>query len=83
MSKLEQIESAVASLAEKEFKAFRRWFAEFDAARWENKSHATAKTENWTRLYKGPKPSMAKVRADRFEAFCEFCFLESLRSTPC
>jgi hypothetical protein len=35
MSKLEQIESAVASLAEKEFKAFRRWFAEFDAARWE------------------------------------------------
>jgi hypothetical protein len=35
MSKLEQIESAVASLAEKELKAFRRWFAEFDAARWE------------------------------------------------
>jgi hypothetical protein len=43
MSKLEQIESAVASLAEKEFKAFRQWFAEFDAARWEKQIERDSK----------------------------------------
>lgn len=35
MTKLQQIESAVAALPEKELTKFRRWFAEFDAARWE------------------------------------------------
>jgi hypothetical protein len=35
MTKLEQIETAIAALAEKELQTFRRWFAKFDAARWD------------------------------------------------
>jgi hypothetical protein len=35
MTKLEKIESAVAALPEKELMKFRRWFAQFDAARWD------------------------------------------------
>ena len=43
MSKLEQIESAVAPLAEKDLKVFRRWFAEFDAAHWEKRIERDSK----------------------------------------
>ncbi len=35
MGKLEQIEGAIRALSEAELEKFRRWFAEFDAARWD------------------------------------------------
>ncbi|CDZ34541.1 Hypothetical protein NGAL_HAMBI1145_23870 [Neorhizobium galegae bv. officinalis] len=35
MSKLKQIEKAVAHLGRKEFEAFSLWFEEFQAERWE------------------------------------------------
>jgi hypothetical protein len=35
MTKVEKIEQEVRQLTEKELAAFRAWFSEFDAARWD------------------------------------------------
>ncbi|CDZ46617.1 hypothetical protein [Neorhizobium galegae] len=37
MSKLEQIEKAIAHLGQKEFEAFSLWFEELQAERWERR----------------------------------------------
>ena len=43
MSKLRQIESAVQRLFSADLARFREWFAEFDAARWDEKLEADVK----------------------------------------
>ena len=43
MSRLEQIEGEVKSLSPDELKAFRDWFARFDAAVWDHQIEADAK----------------------------------------
>jgi hypothetical protein len=42
MRKVEAIEQAVEGLSPDEFDAFRRWFAEFDAAAWDRQIETDA-----------------------------------------
>lgn len=42
MSALREIEEAVRKLSPEEFKAFRNWFAEFDAAVWDRQIEVDA-----------------------------------------
>ena len=44
MSRLEHIEGQVKSLSPEELKAFRDWFASFDAERWDAQIEADAKS---------------------------------------
>jgi len=50
MTKLEDIEKAVAQLAPAELARFRAWFAEFDAARFDEKIERDAKSGKLDRL---------------------------------
>jgi hypothetical protein len=43
MSKVEQIEDQVKDLSSDELRAFRNWFAEFDAEAWDQQIEADAK----------------------------------------
>jgi hypothetical protein len=63
MSKLEQIESAVAALAERELKAFRRWFAEFDAARWDKKIERDSKSGKLDKIVQRSKTEHRKGKS--------------------
>jgi hypothetical protein len=63
MSKLEQIESAVASLPEKELRAFRRWFAEFDAACWDKKIERDSKNGKLEKIIQRSKDEHRKGKS--------------------
>jgi hypothetical protein len=43
MSRVEQIESQIEELSEDELRAFREWFANFDAQVWDQQFEADAK----------------------------------------
>ena len=66
MTKLEQIESAIASLGEKELKAFRRWFAEFDAARWDIQILRDAKAGKLDNIISKAKSEHRKGKSTAF-----------------
>lgn len=44
MSKVEEIERDVRQLSEQELTAFRAWFSEYDAARWDHQFEADAQS---------------------------------------
>ena len=43
MSKIEQLEGQVRGLSSDELQAFRKWFAEFDAERWDQQIETDSK----------------------------------------
>jgi len=44
MTKVEKLESEIASLSQKELSEFRRWYAEFDATAWDSQFEADAQS---------------------------------------
>ena len=62
MSTVEDIEQAVANLPPNELARFRRWFEEFDAARFGAKIERDAKSGKLDRL---ADEALADMRADR------------------
>lgn len=44
MSKVEELERDVRQLSEQELAAFRAWFSEYDAARWDEQFEADAQS---------------------------------------
>jgi hypothetical protein len=66
MTKLEQIESAIASLGERELKAFRRWFAEFDALRWDRQIQRDAKAGKFDKAIAKAKSEHRKGKSSSF-----------------
>ncbi|HKG75431.1 MAG TPA: hypothetical protein VKA79_14410 [Aestuariivirgaceae bacterium] len=55
MTKLEKIETAIAALVEKELQAFRRWFAKFDAARWDKQIERDSRSGKLDKLAEAAK----------------------------
>ncbi len=64
MSKLEQIEKAVAELTPEELASFAEWFAELQADRWDRQIEEDAKAGRLDRLIADAKAEIAagKVR---------------------
>lgn len=62
MSKLEQIEKAVAELSPEELASFAEWFAELQAERWERQIEEDARAG---RLDKLAEEALARHRAGR------------------
>jgi len=62
MAKLEDIEKAVAELAPSELARFREWFAEFDAARFDEKIERDAGSGKLDRL---AEKALAEFRSGR------------------
>lgn len=60
MTKLEDIEKAIAKLAPEELARFRAWFEEFDAARFDEKIERDAKAGRLDRL---AEPTIASRRS--------------------
>ncbi len=50
MSKVEQVENQVRELTAAELRAFRLWFAEFDAAAWDQQFEADVKAGKFNDL---------------------------------
>jgi hypothetical protein len=50
MSRVEQIESQIEELSEDELRAFREWFANFDAQVWDQQFEADVKAGRLDRL---------------------------------
>jgi hypothetical protein len=63
MTKLEKIETAIAALAEKELQAFRRWFAKFDAARWDKQIERDSKSGKLDKLLRKAKAEHRKGKS--------------------
>jgi hypothetical protein len=63
MTKLEQIETAIAALAEEELQAFRRWFAKFDAARWDKQIERDSKNGKLDKLAEEAKAEHHKGKS--------------------
>ena len=62
MTKLEQIEQAVLALTDAEKAKFRKWFAEFEAQRWDEQIERDAKAG---KLEKLAERALAEYRAGR------------------
>jgi len=62
MTKLEDIEKAVAELAPSELARFRAWFAEFDATRFDEKIERAARSGKLDRL---AEKALAEFRSGR------------------
>jgi len=64
MTKLEQIEKSVAELSPEELKAFKAWFEELEAARWDRQIADDAKAGKLDKLIAEAKAEIAagKVR---------------------
>ena len=63
MTKLEQIETAIAALAEKELEAFRRWFEKFDAARWDKQIERDSRSGKLDKLLRKAKTGHRKGKS--------------------
>jgi hypothetical protein len=63
MTKLEQIETAIAALAERDLAAFRRWFEKFDAARWDKQIERDSQSGKLDRLLKRAKAEHRKGKS--------------------
>ena len=50
MSKLERLEQDIEALSDEELSAFRRWYAEFDAAAWDREFDADVRSGALDRL---------------------------------
>jgi hypothetical protein len=50
MTRVEQLEREIAALSEDELAEFRRWYAEFDAAVWDRRLEADARSGALDRL---------------------------------
>lgn len=62
MTKLEDIEKAIADLAPSELARFRAWFAEFDGARFDEKIERDARSGKLDRL---AEQALSELRAGR------------------
>ncbi len=63
MTRLEEIEKAVETLPEAELKAFRRWFEEFEATRFDARIEADAKAGRLDDLAAAAMRDFAEGRA--------------------
>jgi predicted sugar kinase len=63
MTKLEQIETAIAALAERDLAAFRRWFAKFDAARWDKQIERDSQSGKLDKLLNRAKAEHRKGKS--------------------
>ncbi|WP_246683311.1 hypothetical protein [Mesorhizobium sp. B2-1-3A] len=66
MTKLEQIERAIAALSPEELKAFAKWFAAFQADVWHTQIEADEKQVDWTGL---PKRRWPRFEPETFDVF--------------
>ena len=48
MTRVEEIENAVAELPKEQLARFRQWFAEFEARVWDQESKRTSRPAGWT-----------------------------------
>jgi len=70
VSTIQEIESAVSSLSQKELAAFREWFAEFDAATWDKQFEGDVRSGKLDALANEALRDLGEGRCTDFHRAC-------------